>query len=158
MCKLGSLGEHKSLSTLSSNLVGSHSNKGTLVHKKIDKRRGKRPTPKRVGVGSQLGMHIKPPIKALDSGINIVSNDFKHQTTSSKYWLAHSGQPGGPTSSDNSKPNHPYHSRTGSPGGPCRPAKIARLHEPFSKQAKACKGNCPIVWTIESFCELCHSV
>jgi len=149
MSKLGSLGEHKSLSFLTSNLVGSHSSRGTLVHKKIAKRRGKRPTPKREGVGSQLGMHFKTPIKALESGSN--SSSSIDYASSSKYWLAHSRQPGGKASSDS------YHDETGGIGGPFRPAKIARLSEPFSRQAKACKGNCPLIWTIESFCELCHS-
>ena len=158
LSKLGSLGEHKSLSFLTSNLVGPHSFKGTLVQKRISKRRGKRPTPKREGVGSQLGMQLKTPIKALEFGSNSSSsNDLERQTTTSRYWLAHSRQPKGVTSSNNNRLHHPIHYEAGSLGEPRRPAKIARLCEPFSKRAKACKGNCPEIWTIQSFCELCHS-
>ena len=158
LSRLGSLGEPSSASILSSNLVGPHSSRRTLVHKKIGKRQGIRPTPMREGGGSRLGTIIKTPIKALEIGSNSSSsNDFERQTTTSRYWLAHSRQPKGVTSSNNSRLDHPIHYEAGSFGEPRRPAKIARLCVPFSNQAKACKGMCPDVWTIESFCELCHS-
>ena len=112
----------------------------------------------RAGVGNQLGMLNKTPSKALEiSKDSSIPNGSKHHATS-KYWLAHSRQPRGNTSSSNDKLVHHCNQETGSEGGPYRPAKIARLYEPFSKQAKACKGNCPVIWTIESFCEICHSV
>ena len=159
LSKLGSLGEPKSHPLSISNLVGLHSSKRTLVQKKIGKRRGRRPGPVRAGVGNQLSMPNITPTKALENSKDCsIPNDLKRHATTSKYWLAHLRQPGVSTSSNNDRLNHPSTYETGSLGGPYRPAKIARLYEPFSKQAKACKGNCPLSWTIESFCELCHSV
>ena len=162
LSRLGSLGEPKSIFVLSSNLVGPHSSKGTLVQKKIGKRQGIRPTPKREGEGSRLGTLIKTPNNDLEIGSNSSSiiDGERHAKTTSIYWLAHSqrGQPKGSTSSNNHNYDPYFHNEAGSDAGvPHRPAKIARLCEPFSKQAPACKGNCPQIWTIESYCELCHS-
>ena len=102
-------------------------------------------------------MTIKSPYKNdIESGID----SCVHTKATSMYWLAHShrGQPGGIASSSNKYYHHDNHHDAGSTlGEPHRSAKKARLCEPFSKQATACKGNCPQVWTIESYCELCHS-
>ena len=183
LSRLGSLGVPKSLLVSSSNLVGSHSSKGTSVQKKIGKRRGRRPTPMREGKGGRLGMLKNPRNKALDIGSNSSSlNDGDRHAikTTSIYWLAHSqkGQPKGSTSSNSRSYDSIVHHKAGSEvGEPHKPAKIARLCVPFSKQActqkqapapfskqactqkqaPACKGNCPQIWTIESYCELCHS-
>ena len=107
-------------------------------------------------------MTIKSPSKTnIEISNDACGNDHEvHTRATSRYWLAHSlrGQSGGIASSTNVSYHHGNHKYAESlTGEPLRPAKKARLSEPFSKQALACKGNCPQVWTIESFCELCHS-
>lgn len=77
--------------------------------------------------------------------------------STSIYWHAHSTseQPEGVPTSEyrNNNGNH----KAGSDiVKPLMPAKRAKLSELTFKQASACKGNCPRVWTIESYCEACH--
>jgi len=160
LSRLGSLGEPKSLLVFSRNSVGSHSNKGTLVHRKIGKRRGKRPTPKREGGGGRLGMPNNKVLaneypespNSLGVGIDEHVHDYSHIISTSRHWQAHmgQGQPEGDTTS------HKYHNAGSEIGTALNPAKKARLSKPFSTHASRCRGNCPAVWTIESYCEACH--
>ena len=154
LSRLGSLGEPKCLLFSFSNSVGSHSKKRTLVQKKINKRRGKRPTPKREGGGGRLGKLNNSPISLgigkdeHEHGIH----DYSHVISTSSYWRAHSGQgqPDGEHTSDK------HHKAGIEIGSPLHPAKKARRSELFSMKASRCRGNCPAVWTIESYCEACH--
>jgi hypothetical protein len=161
LSKIGSLGEPKSLLISTLNSGGPHLTKRTLVQKKTKKRQGNCPAPKRAGVRGRLGMLNNSQTSIGISNDDHHCNSFeRHAThTTSIFWLAHSrsGQPGENTSSDkhNTKRND-YHSAGSASGEPHKPAKIARLCEPFSRQAPACKGNCPSRWTIESYREACH--
>ena len=158
LSRLGSLGEPKRLLDSYSNSVGSSTKRGTMVQKKIIKRRGKRPPRKGEGGGGRLGVLNKSPT-CLVLGIGNeqhAEHDYYHHSTSI-YWQAHShnGLPEGNASSDIA--NIKAHHEAGSDfARPHKPAKRARTCAPSFTQAPACKGNCPRVWTIESYCELCH--
>jgi hypothetical protein len=163
LSRIGSLGEPKRLPLSSLNSVRTTTTVSrTMVRKKKIKRRG---SPTQRGKSSRRGpepVHATIKPQCIDTRLEFgkdscTSNDHERQTTTSIYWLAHSRQPRGSTSSNNNSYHHPIHYEAGSFGEPRRPAKIARLCAPFSKQAQACKGNCPEIWTIESYCELCHS-
>jgi hypothetical protein len=159
--RIGSLGEPKSPPRFRDNSVNSSTFKRTTVQKKNIKRRGRPPLngesrlrrPElHVSNNPQTSLGIRK-----SSSDNIIDRHANHAT--SIYWLAHSfkGQPRGSTSSNSHRFDSHMHQTAGSEtGGPQKPAKIARLCEPFSKQASACKGNCPQIWTIESYCETCH--
>ena len=146
-----------------SNSVGQSPHHRAMVLQKIIKRRGERPPPKRERKTNQLAASNKLS-SSIDCGTNIHDHDstsfFMH--TFSKFWQAHASgaKPGGLPSSSisiitRSSNDHP--SNAGSAlGMPLRPAKRARKSEPSFKCAPACKGSCPAVWTIESYCEHCH--
>ena len=161
LSRIGSLGEPKSLLISSLNSVGPHPMRRTMVQKITKKRRGIRPAPKRAGVKGRPGkLNISPSSLGIGNDEHCVNLTERHANhTTSIYWLAHSsnGQPRGTTSSNKHSIDSIVHHDAGSKtGGPHKPAKIAKLCEPFSKQAPACKGNCPHIWTIESYCEYCH--
>ena len=149
--KLGSLGEPKSLLLCAMNSVGSPSRKWTMVQKQVGKRRGKRPTPRREGGGGRLGELNKTP-----SRIGKEQHGNHDYTTNSIYWNAHQSNEHskGGISKHDDRFSHPKNGNAFV--GPHQPAKKARLRVPIFQQAKACRGNCPSVWTIDSFCESCH--
>jgi hypothetical protein len=161
LSKIGSLGEPKRLPSSCVNSVRSTTRKKTLVFKKTIKRQGSPPQQRESGWRGPDALHdFQNPIKNEHTrNHNEQHRDrvsyYVHST--SKYWLAHSTseQPEGSTTSI--KTNDKCIHKAGSDvEKPLMPAKRAKLSEGSFKQASACRGNCPRVWTIESYCELCH--
>ena len=139
------------------NSVGQPPHRRTLVQIKIGKRRGERPPPKRERMTNQLGASNNP---YLDCGTNMHDiHDYDTHSTS-QYWQAHlkKGEPDGVPISSSVRhiPNLKLKAADSASGEPHKPAKMARLCEPFSRPVRGCKGNCPPKWTIESYCERCH--
>ena len=159
--RLGSLGEPKCLPLSLDNSVGSSTFKRTLVHKKKIKRRGNRPPHKGESRLRRPELHeLRTPLTNIGIRRDERGNhgiDYSINMSTSNYWRAHSGQgqPEGSITSD-SFMQYSTHKAGIASGRPLKPAKRARISEPFSKQASCCKGNCPSVWTIESYCEACH--
>jgi len=87
---------------------------------------------------------------------------FEHtlQITNSKYWQAHAklSQPmGGDTrNKDDCYSNSAYHNPGIANDEASRTTKKARFGASFVTHVPTCKGNCPKVWTIESYCSYCH--
>ena len=157
---LGSLGDPKGFHPLRSNSVGQSPHHRAIVHKKIIKRRGERPPPKREMRSGRLDAQQTPNTKDRCSSDHHAYRDYHTHATSSVYWQAHCkrGVPDGVPTSNNviHAPKHHLGSAGSALGEPHNQAKKARVCVPFSTPVKGCKGNCPTVWTIESFCERCH--
>jgi hypothetical protein len=156
---IGSLGEPKSPPISCDNLVNSSRFKRTSVLNKNLKRRG-RPTRSGDTRSRRPELHAK---NSPHSSLGISSDDHPHRIdyascmSTSMYWHAHArhDQQGATTTSD--KHIQTLNHKAGSVDGePLNPAKRARISEPFSKHNFKCKGLCPLKWTIESYCEVCH--
>ena len=152
---IGSLGEPKRHQRFCPNSGGHPPSRRTMVHQKKLKRRRERPTPKRDKRVDQLVLNRKPH-NNIDCGTNKHDQHYYYMHSTSRYWQAHLGaSQGGNIPSDNSDIHAIRRAgNEGIAGG--KPAKKARICKPFSMQARPCRGNCPPVWTIESFCEYCH--
>ena len=157
---IGSLGEPKRPPVSRVNSVNSSTFKRTSVLKKKLKRRGSPP----LNGESRLRRPELHDSSIPHTRLSNCSNehdthriDYSACMATSTFWRAHSGQGqiGGSTTSNNSM-QYFTHKAGSVVGRPPNPAKKARISEPFSMQASSCKGMCPRVWTIESYCEACH--
>jgi len=86
--------------------------------------------------------------------------EHTQQITTSKYWQAHAkhSQPmGGDTrNKDGSSSSTSYHNPGIANDEAARMTKRARIGASYFTHVPTCKGNCPKVWTIESYCPYCH--
>ena len=78
----------------------------------------------------------------------------------SKYWNAHAKRElpkGLMDSNSNSRFSNGHHDIGIQFEGAASSLKKAKLACHSKPHAKTCKGSCPALWTIEQYCEQCHS-